>query len=189
MNEENVSIEMGEAVTEETELLAFGDGEVPLEEASEEPFLNEDVELPEEDSEKSAEADEVAALKEELEALRAQLKAREEEERATLRMNAELFEFEEYFPEVELASIPDEIWKKVKSGASLSASFALFKRREELKNKRISDLNTKNRKMSAGSIAGGEGEKYFSPSEVKRMTPEQVKSNYDRILESMRHWN
>lgn len=189
MNEENVSIEIGAAASEETELFAFNEGEAPLEETSEEPFFNEGAELLEKGAEASTEIDEVAALKEELEALRAQLKAREEEERATMRMNAELSEFEEYFPEVKLASIPDEIWEKVKGGASLSASFALFKRREELKNKKISDLNTKNRKMSAGSIAGGEGEKYFSPSEVKKMTPAQVKSNYDRIIESMRHWN
>lgn len=186
MNEEKLSVEMGEPVSEE---MRESDIDAPLEEVSEESILDEMDKILEEGGKESPETDEVAALKEELESLRAQLKAREEEERAVLRMNIELSEFEEYFPEVELASIPDEIWEKVKGGASLSASYALFKRREELKSKRISDLNTKNRKMSAGSIAGGEVEKYFSPSEVKRMTPAQVKSNYDRILESMRHWN
>ena len=54
---------------------------------------------------------------------------------------------------------------------------------------RIRDVNIKNRKMSAGAVSQGDGEKYYSPSEVKRMTPAQVKKHYDEIVESMRHWN
>lgn len=30
--------------------------------------------------------------------------------------------------------------------------------------------------------------KYLSPSEVKKMTPREVKENYDLIIESMRRW-
>ena len=43
--------------------------------------------------------------------------------------------------------------------------------------------------MSAGSLASDEGEKYYSPSEVKKMSPAQVRANYDDIIESMRHWH
>ena len=31
--------------------------------------------------------------------------------------------------------------------------------------------------------------KYFTPSEVKKMTPREVKENYDDIVESMKGWN
>jgi hypothetical protein len=62
-------------------------------------------------------------------------------------------------------------------------------RKIELEKKKISDFNENNRRMSTGSLLQGDGEKYYSPSEVKKMTPAQVKSHYDEIVESMRHWN
>ncbi len=31
-------------------------------------------------------------------------------------------------------------------------------------------------------------EEYFSPAEVRAMSPREVRENYDRIFESMRHW-
>ena len=140
-------------------------------------------------SENAEQTDEVAALKAEIESLRAQLNEREMLDKATARMNAELLEFEEYFPDVSLDQIPDAIWQKVKEGASLSAQYSLFRRKEELSKRKVSNINEKNRKMSSGSVAGGEGDKYYSPSEVKRMSPEQVRKHYDDIIESMRHWN
>ncbi len=133
--------------------------------------------------------DELSLLKAELETLRMELKSRDEKEKVNSRMVKELNEFCEYFPDVDVHSIPSEIWEQVKNGASLSASFALNLRKLEIERKKASDFNEKNRRMSAGSITDGEGEKYYSPSEVKRMSPAQVKLHYDDIVESMRHWN
>lgn len=133
--------------------------------------------------------DELAHLKAELDSLRAELKSRDEREQANSRMLAELSEFEEYFPEVDIHQIPSEVWEKVRNGASLSASYALNLKKIEIERKKVSDFNEKNRRMSAGSLMQGEGEKYYSPSEVKKMTPAQVKTHYDDIVESMRHWN
>ena len=133
--------------------------------------------------------DELSLLKAELETLRMELKSRDEKEKVNSRMIKELNEFSEYFPDVDVHSIPNEIWEQVKNGASLSASFALNLRKLEIERKKASDFNEKNRRMSAGSITDGEGEKYYSPSEVKRMSPAQVKLHYDDIVESMRHWN
>ena len=102
----------------------------------------------EEDFEASCEnaeqTDEVAALKAEIESLRAQLNEREMLDKATARMNAELLEFEEYFPDVSLDQIPDAIWQKVKEGASLSAQYSLFRRKEELSKRKVSNINEKN---------------------------------------------
>lgn len=196
MNEENILFEMTSEISdemlEEPELKVEGQESLLDDDnysSSEESVSDEVGDESEHAFDEESEVDELTALKTEIENLRAQLKAREDEERASARINSELAEFEEYFPEVELSSIPDDVWEKVKGGASLSASYSLFKRKEELKNKRICDINEKNRKMSAGSVAGGDGEKFFSPAEVKKMTPAQVKTNYDRIVESMRHWN
>ena len=132
---------------------------------------------------------EIAALKSELEKLREELKSQKEREEYNSRILNEISEFEEYFPEVDIREIPDEVWEKVKNGVPLSASFALDRRKRELDRKRIGDFNEKNRRMSTGSLMPGEGEKYYSPAEVKKMTPAQVKSHYDEIVESMRHWN
>ena len=135
------------------------------------------------------ELDEISLLKNELEALRLELKSRDEREEMNSRMLKELNEFQEYFPEVDIRAISDEVWEQVKNGASLSASFALNLRKIEIERKKVNDFNEKNRRMSAGSLIQGDGENYYSPSEVKRMTPAQVKAHYDDIVESMRHLN
>ena len=71
----------------------------------------------------------------------------------------------------------------------MSAEFSLHLRKKENERKRISGINEKNRKMSAGSIGVSDGERYYSPAEVRKMTPAQVKAHYDDIIESMRNWN
>lgn len=142
-----------------------------------------------EDYAEAEEVDEMSLLKTELEALRMELKSRDEREALNSRMIKELNEFQEYFPEVEIRSIPNDIWEQVKNGASLSASFALNLRKIEIERKKVSDFNEKNRRMSAGALLQGDGEKFYSPSEVKRMSPAQVRAHYDDIVESMRHWN
>lgn len=133
--------------------------------------------------------DELALLKSELENLKQELRARDEREALQSRMIREIKEFQDYFPEVDIKGVSDEIWDQVKRGASLSAAFALDLRKAELERKKVSDFNEKNRRMSAGSLMNGDEEKYYSPSEVKKMTPAQVKLHYDDIVESMRHWN
>ena len=133
--------------------------------------------------------DEILALKNELEGLRAELFKRDERDKAQSRFLSEIAEFEQYFSEVDLHSIPDEIWEGVKKGSSLASSYALLLRRKDIEKKKIGDFNEKNRRMSAGSLINGDGEQYFSPSEVKKMTPAQVRSNYDDIVASMKHWN
>ena len=144
-------------------------------------------EKPEECSRKDK--DELALLKKELEGLKNELAERDRLERMSERMNSELAEFRECFPNSTLEEIPDEIWEKVKRGASLPAEYSLYVIKAENERRRISSVNERNRKMSAGAIGFAEGEKYFSPEEVKKMSPAQVKKHYDDIIESMRHWN
>ena len=133
--------------------------------------------------------DELSALREEVLQLKNELRARDELDAARSRMDTELSSFAEYFPQVDPRQIPENVWNEVKRGTSLSASYALYLRRAELEKQKIDDFNSKNRRMSAGSLLQGEGERYFSPSEVKKMSPAQVKQNYDDIINSMRHWN
>lgn len=140
-------------------------------------------------SENAEELDEISLLRAEIQNLRDELNSKNELEKANSRILSEISEFKDYFPEVDIHEIPDEVWQKVKNGASLSASFALNLRKIEIERKKASDFNEKNRRMSTGSLSGGENERYYSPSEVKKMTPAQVKAHYDDIIDSMRHWN
>ena len=135
------------------------------------------------------EVDELSILKAELDSLREELRSRDEREQANSRMLKEITEFSEYFPEVDIQEVPVEVWEQVRKGASLSASFALNLRKLEIERKKVDDFNNKNRRMSAGALLQGDGEIFYSPSEVKRMSPSQVRAHYDDIVESMRHWN
>lgn len=59
----------------------------------------------------------------------------------------------------------------------------------EAQRQRIAECNETNRKMSTGSLSGVGNGGYYSPDEVRLMTPSQVRENYDDVIESMRHWN
>ena len=54
--------------------------------------------------------------------------------------------------------------------------------------RRLDEINRANRESSAGSVRGVQSD-YFSFSEVKEMTPEQVRKNFSRIVDSMGKWN
>lgn len=136
-----------------------------------------------------SEGDELSVLRKEVEELRAMLREREALDAANARMREELEEFYEYFPSVDPKSVPDDVWEKVKGGASLAATYSLFERKRARDEQKALEHNQKMRKMSAGSIESRGAESYFSPDEVKKMTPAQVKRHYDDIVESMRHWN
>lgn len=135
------------------------------------------------------EKSELDLLKEELESLRGEIARRDALDESNKRMLRECEEFKEYFPNSELSSVPDEVWESVKGGVPLAAAYALYARREELHRSRIDEFNQRNKLMSAGSVKRGGEERFYSPSEVRSMTREQVKSNYTDIIESMRHWN
>ena len=132
---------------------------------------------------------ELELLRQEVEGLRNQLSERDRLDKAGARMNSELERFYEYFPTASLDEVPEEIWERVRRGSSLSAEFSLHLLKMEREQKSVSEINKKNRQMSAGALGASEGERYYSPSEVKKMSPAQVKAHYDDIIESMRHWN
>ena len=134
-------------------------------------------------------SDELIALREKVEELSAQLREREEIDAANARMKEELEKFYEYFPSVDPKSVPDEVWEKVKRGASLAATYSLFERKREREAQRSVSHNERMRRMSTGALEATDSDGYYSPDEVRRMTPAQVRKNYDDIVESMRHWN
>ena len=161
-----------------------------------EAILEENIEIEEEvpknepeKEEGEEEKSELDKLYEELETLKGELARRDALDESNKRMLRECEEFREYFPDSELSSVPDEVWESVKGGVPLAAAYALYSRKNELHKNRINEINQRNKDMSAGSVKRGGEDKFYSPSEVRAMTREQVKSNYTDIIESMRHWN
>lgn len=158
----------------------------PCEDAIDPPT---DAASPTDGQEDPPEQKSIEELEREVSELRERLREREELDRAQSRVARELDSFAELFPDTDLHEIPQSVWDEVRRGGSLCAGFALHIRLRELERERIAQKNERNRRMSSGSILGGESESYYSPDEVKRMTPRQVREKYDDIIESMKHWN
>ena len=125
---------------------------------------------------------EIARLNEEIRILNQRLTQKQERESL---MGIQIEEFSKDFPEVDLKSIPEEVFDGMRSGNSLASSYALYKIRAD----RISEQNQKNAYRSSGRIGKSAASEYFSADEVRKMSPAEVKANYTKIIESMKKWN
>ncbi len=104
------------------------------------------------------------------------------------RMSEECSEFAELFPHTPLSRLPREVWENVNSGTPLSAAYALYQVKQQRLEAQAAEVNARNSTMSGGGVSGTP-EQTLSPGEVRQMTPEQVRSNYSKILESMKLWS
>ncbi len=148
------------------------------------PAPGEDVES--EHTESAEGTEDYAALRRELEVLKEQLQLREREE-AHLR---ETFgEFRSLFPGVRSEGIPDSVWQEVDRGIPLCAAFALHEKRMEAERHRADEVNRRNARLSAGRAGTDTAAEYFSPDEVRAMSPSQVREHYAKIRASMKKWN
>ena len=136
--------------------------------------------------------DESAVEPSELEALKARNaeleKALEERKSISARLESEISEFSEMFPDVPLSEIPDEIWEEVKGGLPLSASYARHERKRSLSQRKAEEANKNALEKSSGSVTGT-SEHYFTAEQVRKMSAAEVKKNYSHIINSMKHWN
>lgn len=148
-------------------------------------------EAPEEAKEASGEASAEEAKTLTIEALNARIWELEEllaqREAVADRMMRECEEFESYFPEVTLRQVPDEVWNRVQSGIPLAAAYALYERGVRNRAQAAQEQNARNAAHLPTATASAES-RYFSPAQVRAMSRREVRENYDRIFESMRHW-
>ena len=145
-----------------------------------EQVLSQDI--PAEQPEETAPS--VEALMARIEELEATLAAREQ---LAERMTRECEEFEVYFPETSLRTIPDSVWNQVHAGIPLAAAYALYERGIQNQKKKDEQREARVASCSVG-VPGERQEHYFSPAQVRAMSRGEVRENYDRIFESMRHW-
>lgn len=172
-------------ITDDTPIAEATDAEMT--EATDEPTGEPTAEETEAaDEAESDSAHELEALRAEVESLKAQLN----EERALYsRVNAECNEFARLYPEVPLSSLSEDIWESVKRGVPIAAAYALEERRAAVANMKASAVNDNNRRLSSGSVDRRTAEEYFSPDEVRAMTPGEVRANYSKIISSMSKWH
>lgn len=136
-------------------------------------------------------SDEKQEPSDETETLRARIHELEQElaerEQISNRMERECTEFETYFPDVSLKGVPDEVWGQVHAGVPLSAAYALYEKKQQKQKADAQRISQRGESLTAG-IVDTAGNEYFSPAQVRAMSPSEVRQNYDRIFESMRHW-
>lgn len=125
----------------------------------------------------------------ELEALRSEVQTLKEKIERTKRLEAELLDFTEVFPEQDISAIPDEVWQDVRKGNSLAAAFALFERKKANVQARATEINQTNSYRSSGRAGSDTANEFFSPDEVRAMSQSEVRANYSKIIESMKKWN
>ena len=137
------------------------------------------------ETDNSEEADVTELLRREIADLRKKLDAKENEQKQILH---ELGEFDRLFPETSVKDVPEEVWKRVEDGIPLSAAYALYEREQSIIRNRANEINARNYSLSAGKAGKGASEDYFSPDEVKRMSPKEVHRNFSKIKNSMKYW-
>lgn len=173
-NENLIIVEQADIVTEETEPSV-----------TEEPESIDNPEPVEELEPKEA-IDPIVELRAEVERLRSELEvARTQNEKTA----AEVGEFHSLFPECSLSAVPDSVWDQVKSGIPLAASYALYEKKREAAARRAEAINLQNAQRSAGVAGRDVPAEYFTPDEVRAMSPSEVRRHYSKILESMQSWN
>lgn len=99
------------------------------------------------------------------------------------RFTSETEEFYENFPDVDLDSISDGVWQRVKNGENLSAVY----KEERQTEKNAARLNAKNKASSAGNIGTPSPRQrgVYNERDVRAMSPKQVRAEYDNIIKSM----
>ena len=146
---------------------------------------------PLEEEKKAAEENE-EPIESEIETLRKQneelMRELEERKKLTSRLESEISEFSDMFPDVPLGDIPDSVWAEVKSGLPLSAAYARHERKRVLEEKRAEKVNNTARESSSGSVSGST-DYYYTADQVRKMSASEVKKNYSHIINSMKHWN
>lgn len=110
-----------------------------------------------------------------------------EELRMRQSIDAEYLEFARLFPGTDVSALPDSVCESVRAGVPLAAAYALYEKKKSFESFAAHEKNSKNANLSF-PVSDGESEKYFSPDEVKSMSRDEVRTNYKRIIESMRHW-
>lgn len=132
----------------------------------------------------SADPNDLESLRRELTALR---QAVSEQNASNEHTELEYREFLELYPDQSVSELPDDVRESLRQGIPLAAAFALSERRRARTAERAREVNQANQTRSFEAIRA-ERNGYFTPEEVRSMSPEEVRRYYGDIRASMPKW-
>lgn len=89
------------------------------------------------------------------------------------------------FPGVAPENVPEQVWRDVSDGIPLAYAYAYSVCKG---GKTTDEINAENEARSIPVPSGRAEEPSFTESEVEKMTPAKIKSNFSKIINSMRKW-
>ncbi len=103
---------------------------------------------------------------------------------------ADLAEFRQLFPDIPVKDVPQEVWDAVNKGRTLTDSYMRYERTESVRRATAEAQNQKNTASAAPAPpkTAPATPKHFTQAEVAKMSQEEVRKNYDRIIQSMPLW-
>ena len=159
--------------------------EVPVEDADLLPAMEEDPDPPSSAPLEDPTLARMQALESELADLKKELLEKKAE---ADRIENEYDELLSLYPNASLSDMPDCVWQDVKRGMPIAAAYALAERRAFLLREKAVQSNLENKSRSSGSVSGTESD-YYTPGEVRMMSAAEVRSNYSKIINSMKKWH
>jgi hypothetical protein len=136
-------------------------------------------------ADESPDPNDLESLRRELKELRLALLEQKTSEERTER---EYREFLELYPDQSVSEMPDDVRESLRQGVPLAAAFALSERRRARIEERAREVNQANQARSLETIRA-ERNGYFTPEEVRLMSPEEVARYYGDIRSSMQKWS
>lgn len=103
-------------------------------------------------------------------------------------MGEEYAEFAILYPNVPLSALDESVMEDVRRGIPIAAAYALSEKRRTHAAEAAARINADNQRRSAGTVKPTSGE-YFTPEEVRRMSREEVRTHYSKIIASMQKWH
>jgi hypothetical protein len=152
----------------------------PVEDVNTVPMSAEDMAF-----EPDAPTESIDELREEVLRLRESLQKQSEESSRRIR---ELEDFNRLFPNIPITDLPESVTALTDQGVPLAAAYALYEKELATTRARADEINRKNAFLSAGKAGTQTANEFFTPDEVRSMSPRQVHENYSKIRESMTHW-
>lgn len=104
------------------------------------------------------------------------------------RNSAQKKELRELFPDADPDALPDSVAEQYEKGVPLAAAYALYLHIQSLERRRAEEQSRKNAHLIQGELGGNTQNVYFTADEVRAMSRDQVRINFESILDSMRHW-
>lgn len=95
----------------------------------------------------------------------------------------------EMFPDLKLDSVPEELWDMVSQGESLLGAYCILLCKDKIAQEKAHLKDSENSaKTPPAAKSGSERPEFFTREAVSKMSRDEVRKHYDKIVESMKHW-